>query len=238
MVVGAMVVNLTVLNIITFNKAKQLDSLAECDKFCVMNLIEEKLVSSDSTETKAVLQEAKATIESPSCDAVCAEKIVRAVVPEVLNKMKLSLTVSTTPTPTPTQAQPSSTVKPTAVAAEKNYVIQLPNASAMGSAWSRMASTATNLDVYLYGATLVGATWEGWLEVVGGSGKGYARLYDMTNHRVVDGSEVIVSGNSKASFYSGNLSLWRGQNQYMVEVRTDSGSEIKLSDAKIKLVMR
>lgn len=225
MVVGAIVVNLAVLNIVSFNQASRLASLSECDKYCVMNLIDEKLKAGSSAQPATVLTEAKKELASPSCDAVCVEKIVRRVVPEMISK-------SSTPSPVVKKSTPT----PTAVA--RDYLVRVPDASVMASAWTQAASTSTTMDVYLYGSTLVASRWEGWLELVGGSGKGYARLYDLTNHRVVDGSEVTVTGSARASFYSGNLSLWRGQNQYVVEMRTDSGSEIKISGAQIKLVMK
>jgi len=91
------------------------------------------------------------------------------------------------------------------------------------------------LETTLYGSNVT-VTWQGNLAIKDGNGIGYVRLYDLTNHRAVDGSQVSVSGTDTISFYSSSLSIWRGQNQYRIEAKSTTGYEVTVSTPRLKLV--
>lgn len=114
--------------------------------------------------------------------------------------------------------------------------VSLPGGSAVGNDWMRVGEVKW-LDTSLYGS-LVSATWQGWVELPGGSGIVEMRLYDATNGRAVDGSQVVVTNVERTSFYSPNISLWRGQNQYFAEVKNTGGGVVSLSGLQIKLIVR
>ena len=120
---------------------------------------------------------------------------------------------------------------PASGVAKINYV-SLSGGTAGGSDWVKMAGTDFTLDQSLYG-NVTEVTWQGWID----SGYGSARLYDNTNHRAVDGSEISVTSGSRASFYSKPLSIWRGQNQYWIEVRSIAG-DVTVSEPKLKIITR
>jgi hypothetical protein len=158
-----------------------------------------------------------------ACDRDC----VKAIVSEQLAQ------ITAVPTPTNAQVPKSVTAKPTAQAKQTSFV-NLAGGTAGATDWVQVDDNFW-LDTALYGETVI-ANWEGRLSIQDGNGVGFARLYDMTNNRGVDGSQVEVSGTETISFYSGNLALWRGQNQYRIEVRSTSSYPITVSAARIKLV--
>jgi hypothetical protein len=126
----------------------------------------------------------------------------------------------------------------------KNNVSQkkqefLKNIDGGGSAslgWSKVFGSDFVLDPSLYG-NITQVTWQGWLEVKDGNGIGYARIYDVTNKRGVDGSEVRILSGVKSSFYSLPLSIWRGSNDYYIEVKSNTGYEVVITEPKIKIVI-
>ncbi len=176
-------------------------------------------------------------LEINSCDTDCINEIVEAkikalpsptvqVTEKEVNKKDLSVPTSTTnsrqPTPTPVS--------------RVEYVGLSEGSASMTADWINLTSGKW-LDTSLYGQ-LVSANWQGWVEIPGGSGTVWIRLYDATNARAVDGSEVSVTDTVRTSFYSGNISLWRGQNQYFIQVKSTGGGMVTVDGAKIKLVVR
>lgn len=115
--------------------------------------------------------------------------------------------------------------------------LRLLDGAAAGSEWSVISGSEFWLDLTLYG-TSVTVTWEGWLRVQDSNGVAYARLYDTTNNRAVDFSEVNIDSREKASFFSKNLTIWRGQNQYRVEVKSSTGYTVNISEARLKITSR
>lgn len=113
----------------------------------------------------------------------------------------------------------------------KESSVALNGGSAESYDWMKLPGTDFTFDVSLYGNATV--TWEGWMD----NGLGSVRLYDDTNHRAVDGSEVMVLSGVKSSFYSKPLSIWRGQNQYHLEIKSLSG-QVAVSTPRLKIVVK
>lgn len=186
-----------------------------CDLVCVGNEVK-KIVTAELGKLAIPTPQPATTIET--CDRDCVEQVVDA---------KLAAL--------PTAAKTTTVAKPKVTSAPKTSFVNLASGTAAGTSWTGISGTELWLDTSLYAASVVG-TWEGQLKIQDGNGLGYARLYDITNNRGVDGSEVQVSGTDTISFYSGNLALWRGQNQYRIEVRSTTGYPVTVSSARIKLV--
>lgn len=98
--------------------------------------------------------------------------------------------------------------------------------------WEKITGSDFSLDTSLYGKN-VEVTWQGW--VAGGAGT--VRLFDSTNHRAVDFSDFYTSTDSKKSFYTKAMSIWRGQNQYYIEGKTTGGT-ITLSSPRLRIVVK
>ena len=112
----------------------------------------------------------------------------------------------------------------------KENFISLLGGSLSASEWTKIPGTDFTFDQSLYGNTVT-VSWQGWMD----NGYGYVRIYDNTNHRAVDGSEVMVTSGEKSSFYSKNLSIWRGQNQYWIEAKSIAG-EVVISSPRLKVL--
>lgn len=105
--------------------------------------------------------------------------------------------------------------------------------SAAGVDWVKVEGSDFTFDQSLYGNVNY-VTWQGWMD----NGTGSVRLFDSTNGRGVDGSEMSLSANGKASFYSGNLAIWRGQNQYYIQVKSSAGGMVTISGVRLRIVTK
>lgn len=80
-------------------------------------------------------------------------------------------------------------------------------------------------------------TWEASMKVAHGNGQVMARLWDDTNKIAVNGSELTaINQENYLNQKSPQLYLWNGNNHYKVQVKTLSGYEVTISDAKVKVV--
>lgn len=101
--------------------------------------------------------------------------------------------------------------------------------------WKKVEGSDFWLDQSLYGEVSE-VTMQGWID----NGSGQVRLYDSTNNRAVDYSEMKITSSTgvAASFYTKPLAIWRGQNAYYLQVRANSGSKVSLSGVKLKILSR
>lgn len=115
--------------------------------------------------------------------------------------------------------------------AVKETYVNLTGGDISSFDWSKINGTDFTLDTSLYGKT-VEVSWQGWL-----SGAAGVRLYDSTNHRVVDFSEFSSTNDGSKSFYSKVMSIWRGQNQYYIEGKITNGT-VTVSSPRLKIVTK
>lgn len=195
-----------------------------CNKECVIGEIEKRITVSGSGEAE-MLRQAQEEIKADDCDAACVLRIIRQEVPgmvEVLSKIA------------PTKAATGGTATALPL---KTATVTIPTGSVrFSSSWQQVPASNWQLDSRLYGE-IVSASWQGWADT-GGPINLKVRLYDLTNFRVVDGSSVNVSGTGKVSFYSDNISLWRGLNNYAVEVIGNGEGDVTLSGMQVKFSYR
>lgn len=65
---------------------------------------------------------------------------------------------------------------------------------------------------------------------------GYARLYDVTNKRGVDFSDIQTSSSTFTRIESSGIKIWQGNNKYTVQLRSVNGTQVQLQDAKLKIL--
>ncbi len=123
-------------------------------------------------------------------------------------------------------------VKSKTTAKTQEQFKNLSGGTVAASDWSKISGTDFIFDASLYGSS-VEVTWQGWID----NGNGSVRLYDSTNHRAVDYSEISTDSGVKSSFYSKPLSIWRGQNAYYVEGK-NSGNDLTLSSPRLKIITK
>lgn len=201
----------------------------DCDKNCIVQLVSQTVneLKNGITPTVAPITQSIAT--TGTCDKTCVQDLINKTVPTLVNSVLATQ-------PTPSQSVRASTTPPVSRVSQTRS-IDLPGGTASGTDWTKIGNSEFWFDSSLYG-TLVSATWQGWLEVQDGNGVGSVRLYDVTNKRAVDGSEVQINSSTKSSFYSKNLSIWRGQNQYRLEVKSSTGYQVTISGAQLKIVFQ
>lgn len=125
------------------------------------------------------------------------------------------------------------TTTATAAKTTKESFFRISGGSATGTDWVKIDGTDFWFDQSLYG-NVAEVTWQGWVD----NGTGSVRLFDATNNRAVDGSETSVSASGRASFYSTPLSIWRGQNQYYVQVKNVNAVVVTVSTPRLRIVTR
>lgn len=123
--------------------------------------------------------------------------------------------------------------KATKASVSKESFMNIGGGSATGGDWTKVEGSDFAFDQNLYG-NVSNVTWQGWVE----NGKGAVRLFDSTNGRGVDGSEKLVSSSGRASFYSANLAIWRGQNQYYIQVKNPTLEPVSVTGARLRIVTK
>lgn len=124
--------------------------------------------------------------------------------------------------------------KSTVKSATKEAFLSLADGVLVAGDWARIPGTEFWFDQSLYG-NVTKVTWEGYLQVKDGNGIASARLYDVTNNRAVDFSEINITSGVKSSFFSLPLAIWRGQNQYRVEVKSSTGYGVSITQARLRI---
>lgn len=98
---------------------------------------------------------------------------------------------------------------------------------------------AAGTDVYIdlvndYGKN-TWVSWEANLKIADGNGQTFARLYDVTHHIAVNGSEVSVTSGTSTQVISGQLSLWAGRNLYRVQLKSLNSFVATFVSGRIKI---
>jgi len=75
--------------------------------------------------------------------------------------------------------------------------------------------------------------WQGNIKSLYGGSRCYARLYDKSNFRSVDYSEQSSAQIAFENLTSQPLSIWSGNNQYRLEIKSLNGIECQLESPKL-----
>jgi len=118
---------------------------------------------------------------------------------------------------------------------EEISYIPVPNGDGVaGTEWVEMSGSGFVFDKANYSGYKK-AYFEGNLRVLNGNGTGRIRLWDKTNSRAVDGSEISTDKGSWEWKESGQLTIWNGKNEYVVQGRSDTGYRVDGSGLRIRV---
>lgn len=78
--------------------------------------------------------------------------------------------------------------------------------------------------------------FEAYIMALNPGTKIYARLYDQTNKRGVDLSDIQTSSGTYERQESSGIVIWRGNNKYTIQLRSVNGTQVQLKDAKLKII--
>ncbi len=210
--VGALiVVNLLVLDFIWVNQRREEPIVEEQEE-------EEKIISTP-TPTLTTSQ-----ITPPEgCSEECLSYI----------DQKINEAISGLPTPaaqeTIVQAQPTPSSK---VA----YLTIGGSSSTSAVDWTDIPGTDFYFDLADY-PTAIGVRWEISLRSFLAGNKVYTRLYDDTNKRAVDFSELFTDSGTSELNRSVDLAIWRGNNLYRVQAKSSTGTPAYLDSPRLKVIL-
>jgi hypothetical protein len=150
------------------------------------------------------------------------------------------------PSPTPS---PSITPQPSSAANTKtNQVfvnpspqtklityVPLSGGSTQNTDWTNIAGSQFTFNFSDYGSE-ASAIWDGNLHVDNASGQTFVRIFDTTHSIAVNGSEISTRDSSTSTnVVSGSLSFWRGNNTYVVQIKSLNGSTAFMDSGRIKV---
>lgn len=164
-----------------------------------------------------------------SCGSICQETVTEKIKEELAKITPLAGQSSLIiPTSKPV-------AQPTANGKKVLYIPLVTEGKTVLTAWTDIVPSDFYFDLTNYsGAKEV--RFETYLLAVNGSAKVYARLYDVTNKRGVDYSELYTANDTFTRLESGGISIWRGNNKYTVQLRSENGTEVQLKEAKLKII--
>lgn len=156
------------------------------------------------------------------CSAECSSYI----------DQKISNAISGLPTPaaakgTIIQSQPTPSSK---VA----YITIGGSSSTSSTSWQDISGTDFYFDLSDY-PTATGVRWEVSLSAFLAGNKVYARLYDVTNNRAVDFSELFTESGTSTLQRSVDLAIWRGNNLYRVQGKSSTGTPAYLDSPRLRV---
>lgn len=169
------------------------------------------------SENGAERQEAECSLD---CQGLIDQKIAAALsgLPSPFSEKKSSSV--------PTSSQNS--------APKIAYVPICSEGSSVSLAWENIVSSEFHFDLNDYpGAREVRLVAS--LRAVNSSAQVSARLYDQTNYRGVDYSDLISKGSDFKTIESSGITIWRGNNKYLVQLKSADGNEVQLKEAKLKI---
>lgn len=142
-----------------------------------------------------------------------------------------------TPTPTPI-TKLTATPTPTTTVSPNIKVLFLPigtSGTTANTDWTDVSGTDFYFNIADYPG-VKNVRWEASLQAYLSSTSVYARLYDATNKRNVDGSELTTTSASYELVRSGDLTIWGGNNLYRVQAKGLNGNTVNLQSPKLKIV--
>ncbi len=177
---------------------------------------------SDNTAISSPESESQAPIVRDVCGEEC-----KAYIASEIEKITI----------TPNLVSPTISLKPTGAAKRKTvHYFPIPgNGPVTATNWTDLPATNFYLDTEEY-AGYASSEMEVNLKLQNGNGKAFVRLYDATNNRAVDGSEVETGSQNSVVISSGNLSIWKGRNLYRLQARSLTSDTTILESARLKII--
>lgn len=175
--------------------------------------------------------ETEGQVEKSDCSLECQQLV----------EQKIAYVISQIPTQIPIQkpAKTSSFTVPNALPTQSqtrvSYIPLATAATINSSDWTDIIPSDFYLDLADYSG-VKSVRLEVYLKSQYQSGKVYLRLYDVTNKRAVDYSDLSSSSETFELRRSSDLTIWRGNNLYRLQGKTSSGIEGYLKEAKLKIL--
>jgi len=146
---------------------------------------------------------------------------------------QVSEAISSIPTKAVTPT-PKATTTPSA--SKVSYITIGSTGSTSSTSWADISGTDFYFDLGDYPSAKA-VRWEVSLQSYLSSDPAYVRLYDVTNKRAIDGSELTTRSSSFEYLQSGNLTIWRGNNLYRIQAKGSSGNVVNFTSPRLKIIL-
>lgn len=167
-------------------------------------------------------------IATDSCGIICQETIEEKIKEELAKIPSPAGQSSVSPF---TQ---KSVVQPTSVQSRVVYVPLITEGTASSISWTDIIPSEFYFDLKDYsGAKEV--RFQAYL-LSANNDLGFARLYDVTNSRGVDFSDLQTTSSTFTRVESSGMKIWQGNNKYTLQLRSVNGTQAQLKDAKLKII--
>lgn len=162
------------------------------------------------------------------CPTVCVDEFNRLL-------SKSLATISASPKVTEEIIQPTAKpTVPTQQRAKTAYVPLLSSGSSAKMEWESYVPSDFYFDLSDY-PDAKSVQFIAYLKPTDGSGKAFARLYDTSNKRAVDYSDLQSTSGTYELVVSSPLVIWRGNNLYRIQLKSLNGSVAAIQDAKLRI---
>ena len=214
------VVNLGILDWVVFR--------SESGKWEVGGWKLERIIGSEKLNEEEFTT--KDTIATGSCELACQDLIEEKIKEELSKLPSLAGQSSVSPTVV------IKTKTPTSVNGKPKIVyMPLVAGGSMGTVdWADIVPSEFYFNLSDY-PNVKEVRFEAYLSSVNGD-QVFARLYDATNNRGVDYSDLLTANTAFTRIESSSMKIWAGNNKYTVQLRSVNGTSVLLKDAKLKII--
>jgi len=196
------------------------------DFFFVKDRFVEKKTQEASEGETIVGEQSK--VATDSCGLVCQQTIV-AKISEELSRLPSPAGQSSVSPPLPIKTPTATNGKPKVV-----YIPLITFGSVSSISWTDIVPSEFYFDLSNYsGAKEV--RFETYLLSLNND-LVTARMYDATNKRAVDFSDLQTTSSTFTRIESSPLVIWQGNNKYTIQLRSVNGTQAQLKDARLKIL--
>jgi hypothetical protein len=166
------------------------------------------------------------SIDCSSCQKIITDEIAKEVakITPVIEKQTIQPTIAPKYIQMPTNPPQAKVI----------YVPVGTSGSTTNMDWTDIAATDFYFNFADY-SQAKSASFQSSLQSFPSQDKVSLRLYDVTNNRAVDGSELTTDSVSYALVTSGTLSIWQGNNLYRIQGKGINGNTLNFSNSKLRI---
>ena len=162
-------------------------------------------------------------VATDSCGLVCQEMIEEKIQEELAR-----LPSPAGQSPVPVVSLPASG-KPKTV-----YVPLITSGTVASASWTDVVPSEFYFDLVDY-PNVKEVRFEAYL-LSSNNDMVYGRIYDQTNKRGVDFSDIQTNSSTFTREESSKITIWRGNNKYTVQLRSVNATLVQIKDAKLKVI--
>ena len=145
------------------------------------------------------------------------------------------LNVKITPSAIPVKPQETTKAQPTRAKVRSVSYFPLPgNGNTTNTDWTTLIGTDFYITKNDYPG-IIGVYFEANIKLVNGNGNAYFRLFDVTHGVGITASEINTMSQSSTFVSSNVISLWEGNNHYVVQAKSLTADTAVFESGRLKI---